>query len=208
MAGNNIRCVAKYLYDKGYVRSEYLRIETESGIYPMRLFLRDGKVSSVSVDMGRAELRPEKIPAAVSAEKMVDWPMTVAGQEYKVTCVSVGNPHCVVFCDGIDGLDLPQIGPKFEHDPLFPERINTEFVRVVTPTTLRMRVWERGSGETLACGTGACAAVVAAVEKGFCPKGADVTVKVLGGDLTVNYDGERILLAGSAVEVFEGEFEY
>ena len=208
MAGNNIRCVAKYLYDKGYVRSEYLRIETESGIYPMRLFLRDGKVSSVSVDMGRAELRPEKIPAAASAEKMVDWPMTVAGQEYKVTCVSVGNPHCVVFCDGIDGLDLPQIGPKFEHDPLFPERINTEFVRVVTPTTLRMRVWERGSGETLACGTGACAAVVAAVEKGFCPKGADVTVKVLGGDLTVNYDGERILLAGSAVEVFEGEFEY
>ncbi|MBR3556535.1 MAG: carbamoyl-phosphate synthase large subunit [Oscillospiraceae bacterium] len=208
MAGNNIRCVAKYLYDKGYVRSEYLRIETESGIYPMRLFLRDGKVSSVSVDMGKAELRPEKIPASVQAEKMVDWPMTVGGQEYKVTCVSVGNPHCVVFCDGIDGLDLEEIGPKFEHDPLFPERINTEFVRVVTPATLRMRVWERGSGETLACGTGACAAVVAAVEKGFCPRGADVTVKVLGGDLTVNYDGERILLTGSAVEVFEGEFEY
>ena len=174
----------------------------------MRLFLRDGKVSSVSVDMGRASLRPEAIPAAVKAEKMVDWPLTVGGQEYAVTCVSVGDPHCVVFCDGIDGLDLPQIGPKFEHAPLFPERINTEFVRVVTPTTLRMRVWERGSGETLACGTGACAAVVAAAEKGLCPKGADVTVKVLGGDLTVNYDGERILLTGSAVEVFEGEFEY
>ena len=208
MAGNNIRCVAKYLYDKGYVRSEYLRIETESGVYPMRLFLRDGKVSSVSVDMGRAELRPERIPAAAEGERMVDWPMTVGGQEYKVTCVNVGNPHCVVFCDGIDGLDLPQIGPKFEHDPLFPQRINTEFVRVVTPTTLRMRVWERGSGETLACGTGACAAVIAAAEKGLCPKGADVTVKVLGGDLTVNYTDERVLLTGSAVEVFEGEFEY
>ena len=208
MAGNNIRCVAKYLYDKGYVRSETLRIETESGIYPMRLFLRDGKVSSVSVNMGRAELRPDRIPAAADVPRMVDYPLTVGGKDYAVTCVSVGNPHCVVFCDGIDGLDLQEIGPKFEHASIFPERINTEFVRVVTPTTLRLRVWERGSGETLACGTGACAAVIAAAEKGLCPKGADVTVKLLGGDLTVNYTDERILLTGSAVQVFEGEFEY
>ena len=141
-------------------------------------------------------------------ERMVDWPMTVGGKEYVVTCVNVGNPHCVVFCDGIDGLDLEDIGPKFEHAPLFPERINTEFVRVVTPTTLRMRVWERGNGETLACGTGACAAVIAAAEKGLCPLNTDVTVKLLGGDLTVNYTGERVTLTGSAVEVFEGEFEY
>ena len=208
MAGNNIRCVGKYLYDKGYVRSEYLRIETESGVYPLRLFLRDGKVSSVSVDMGRAELNTAAIPANVDAEKMIDYPLTVGGKEYAVTCVSVGNPHCVVFCDGIDGLDLAEIGPRFEYAPEFPQRINTEFVRVVSPSTLRMRVWERGSGETLACGTGACAAVIAAVEKGLCPKGADVTVKLLGGDLTVNYAEDRLTLTGSAVEVFEGEFEY
>ncbi|MBR4703478.1 MAG: carbamoyl-phosphate synthase large subunit [Oscillospiraceae bacterium] len=208
MAGNNIRCVGKYLYDKGYIRSETLRIETESGVHALRLFLRDGKVNSVSVDMGKASLRAADLPAAVPVETMVDYPLSVDGTEYRVTGVSVGNPHCVVFCEGIDGLDLTELGPKFEYAPAFPERVNTEFVRVVTPTTLRMRVWERGNGETLACGTGACAAVVAAVENGFCPKGADVTVKLLGGDLTVNYTDERVLLTGSAAEVFEGEFDY
>jgi len=208
MAGNNIRCVAKYLYDEGYVRSEVLRIETESGVHALRLYLRDGKVSSVAVDMGKASLEPAAIPAAVEAPRMVDYPLTVGGTEYRVTGVSVGNPHCVVFCDNLDKLDLRDIGPRFEYSPVFPERVNTEFVRVVNRTTLRLRVWERGNGETLACGTGACAAVVAAVENGLCPKGADITVKLLGGDLTVNYTDERILLTGSAVEVFQGEFEY
>ena len=208
MAGNNIRCVGKYLYDKGYVRSEYLRIETESGVHSLRLFLRDGKVNSVSVDMGKADLRTSSLPAAVPAETMVDYPLRVDGTEYRVTGVSVGNPHCVVFCDGIDGLDLETLGPKFEYSPAFPERVNTEFVRVVTPTTLRLRVWERGNGETLACGTGACAAVIAAVENGFCARNTDVTVKLLGGDLMVNYTDDRVLLTGSAVEVFEGEFDY
>ena len=208
MAGNNLRCVAKYLYDKGYVRSENISVETAGGIHRVKVYLRDGKVSSASVDMGKPSLLAKDIPALVNSDKMIDYPILVAGTEYKVTCVSVGNPHCVVFSKAIDGLDLKTLGPKFENAPEFPERINTEFVRAVNRTTLRMRVWERGNGETLACGTGACAAVVAAVENGFCEKETDITVKLLGGDLTVNYSDERIVLTGNAVLVYEGEFEY
>ena len=132
----------------------------------------------------------------------------VGGQEYRVTCVNVGNPHCVVFCDAIDGLRLEEIGPQFENNAMFPERVNTEFVRVVNRHSLRMRVWERGSGETLACGTGACAAAAAACENGLCDKGSDITVSLLGGELTVNYTDERVLLTGGASVVFEGKFEY
>ena len=208
MAGNNIRCVAKYLYDKGYVHSESMSVETASGVKQLRLFIRDGKVSSVTVDMGRARLDGPSIPALSDSARMVDYPLAIDGQEYAVTCVNVGNPHCVVFCDGIDGLDLETLGPKFEYAPEFPQRVNTEFVRLVNRTNLRMRVWERGSGETLACGTGACAAVVAAVEKGLCDKGSDIQVTLLGGELTVNYDGERVLLTGGAIQVYEGSFEY
>ena len=208
IAGNNLRCVGKYLYDKGYIRSEYMNIETGSGIKRLRLYTRDGKVSSVSVDMGRASLETKDIPAAVSSERMINYPLRIGGTDYNVTCVSVGNPHCVVFCDAIDGLELEKTGPEFEYAPVFPERINTEFVRIVNKTTLRMRVWERGNGETLACGTGACAAVAAACEMGLCDKGSDVTVKLLGGDLTVNYTDERIILTGSATKVYEGSFEY
>jgi carbamoyl-phosphate synthase large subunit len=208
MAGNNIRCVAKYLYDKGCVRSENISVETASGVHGMKLHLRDGKVSSVTVDMGRAVFTPGEIPVLLEGEKILDRPLSVAGREYRVSCVSVGNPHCVVFCDALDGLPLEEIGPAFGHLPVFPLGVNTEFVRYVNKTTLRMRVWERGNGETLACGTGACAAVIAACENGLCEKGTDVTVKLLGGDLTVNYTDKRILLTGSAVSVFEGEFEY
>ncbi|MBQ8081515.1 MAG: carbamoyl-phosphate synthase large subunit, partial [Clostridia bacterium] len=208
MAGNNIRCVAKYLYDKGYVRSEYMTVETASGLHRLKVYLRDGKVSSVSVDMGPASLDAARIPTTLGTGRMVDRPLTVAGQDWRVTCVSVGNPHCVVFLDGIDGLKVEEIGPAFEYFDAFPERINTEFVRVVNRTCLRMRVWERGNGETLACGTGACASVVAAVENGYCQRGADVTVKLLGGDLTVNYTGDHVILTGSTVMVYEGEFEY
>lgn len=208
MAGNNIRCVAKYLYDKGYVRSEFVSIETISGVHSLKLYIRDGKVTSVSVNMGKAELNPACIPADVDAERMMNYPLNVNGEEYKVNCLSVGNPHCVIFCDAIDRLKLKNIGPKFEHAPVFPERTNTEFVRVIDRTKLRMRVWERGIGETLACGTGACAAVVAAAENGYCDKDTDVTVKLKGGDLIVNYNDERVMLSGSVVKVFEGEFEY
>ncbi len=208
MAGNSIRCVAKYLYDKGYVRSEYITVETGSGIYRMKLYLRDGKVSSVAVNMGKADLLAKSLPAVTSEERLINYPAEIAGGSYNITCLSVGNPHCVVFCDALDSLNLAETGPRFECADIFPDRVNTEFVRVINPTALRARVWERGNGETLACGTGACAAVVAAVENGFCEKGKDITVKLPGGELVVNYTDERVLLTGSAHLVYEGEFEY
>ncbi|MBQ4085974.1 MAG: carbamoyl-phosphate synthase large subunit [Clostridia bacterium] len=208
MAGNNIRCVAKYLFDKGYVRSEHMTIEAGGKVHKLRLYTRDGKASTVAVDIGKAEFSPAKLPSIIAADRIVNYPLHVAGEDYAVSCVSVGNPHCVTFCETIDTLDVASIGPEFEHAKEFPERINTEFVRVVDKNTLRMRVWERGNGETLACGTGACAAVIAACENGFCEKGTDVTVKLLGGDLTVNYTDERVLLTGSAHLIYEGEFEY
>ena len=208
MAGNNIRCVGKYLYDKGFVTDETVTVETANGIHRLQLYLRDGKVSSVTVDMGKADLQAASLPAVVDTPQMIRYPLTVGDTNYTVTGVSVGNPHCVVFCDSIDTLDLATVGPLFEYASVFPERVNTEFVRVVNKTTLRMRVWERGNGETLACGTGACAAAVAAVENGLCDKGTDITVKLKGGDLTVNYTDERILLTGNAVSVYEGTLEY
>ena len=208
MAGNNVRCVAKYMYDKGYLRSEQMTVETASGVKRLRLYLRDGKVSSVTADMGRAEFAPADVPVAFEGERMVNESVTVGGEEYRATCLSMGNPHCVVFSPAIDALDLKRIGPLFEHDPIFPERVNAEFVRVVSRHELRMRCWERGSGETLACGTGACAAVAAAVENGLCDAGTDVTVSVLGGELIVNYTPERVLLTGGVTLVYDGSFEY
>ncbi len=208
MAGNNIRCVAKYVYDRGIVPKEILTVETGSGVKSLRLFLRDGQVSSVEVDMGRASLKAADIPVRSEREKLINCPIRIGGREYFATCVNVGNPHCVIFCDAIDGLVLEETGPQFEYAPIFPERVNTEFVRVVNRHTLRMRVWERGSGETLACGTGACAAVVAACENGLCDKGSDVKVSLLGGELTVNYTDGRVLLTGGASIVFEGSFLY
>ena len=208
MAGNNVRCVAKYMYDKGYVRAEQMSVETASGVCRLRLYLRDGKVSSVTADMGRADFAPAAVPVRWDGERLVDERVTVGGEEYRVTCLSMGNPHCVVFCPAIDGLDLEQVGPRFERDELFPERVNAEFVRVVNRHELRLRCWERGSGETLACGTGACAAVAAAVENGWCDAGTDVRVSVLGGELTVNYTRERVLLTGGVTLVYDGSFEY
>ena len=131
----------------------------------------------------------------------------MGGKEYKITCVSVGNPHCVIFCDNVDGVDLEKVGPLFENAPEFPERINTEFVRVVHPNMIKMRVYERGNGETFACGTGACAAVVAAVENGYCNRGEDITVKMRGGDLIVHYTEEQLTLTGGAELVYNGETE-
>ena len=208
MAGNNIRCVAKYLYDKAYIRKEDMTIETASGVHRLKLFLRDGKVSSVSVDMGKPCFDAEKIPVISDTPTVISKPATIAGDQYYITCVSVGNPHCVVFCDAIDKLDLRSIGPRFENADIFPERINTEFVRVIDRTTLRVRVWERGNGETLACGTGAAAAALAAVANGFCDAYGDITVKLAGGDMTVNCHDDAVTLTGSAVLAYEGEFEY
>lgn len=208
MAGNSIRCVGKYLYDNGMVPKTEMTIATASGVRHLQLFTRNGKVSSVTVDMGKAELNPAKIPVDLPGDKIICHPVTIGNKEYKITCVATGNPHCVVFVDNVDKLDLQQIGPQFENSPLFPERVNTEFVRVVNESTIKMRVWERGNGETPACGTGACAAVVAAVENGYCKKGVDVTVKVRGGDLLVNYTDDRITLTGDCNTVYKGEIEY
>jgi carbamoyl-phosphate synthase large subunit len=207
LAGNNLRCVGKYLYDKGIVKKDRLTIETASGLKQLELYIRDGRVTSASVTMGKADLSAASLPTTLPGDKLIDYPIVVDGQGWRATCLSIGNPHCVVFCDRIDGLDLQTLGPSFEHAPFFPDRINTEFVRVVNKTTLRMRVWERGNGETLACGTGACAAAIAAVENGFCEKGVDITVKLPGGDLIVNYTDDMVTLTGNTVLVFEGTLE-
>ncbi len=208
MGGNCIRSVGKYLYDHGIVPKTDITIETSSGIKRLTLYTRNDKVTLADVNIGKADLTAAAVPVMTDKDKLINSPITVAGSEYNVTCVSVGNPHCVVFCDSVDAVDLATVGPQFENAPIFPERVNTEFVRVVNPTMLKIRVWERGSGETLACGTGACAAVVAAVENGFCRKGEDITVKVRGGDLTVNYGKNGIILTGDTKLVFEGSVYY
>ena len=207
MAGNGIRCMAKYLYDNAWVRSDHIVIETASGLHDIMMYTSDGMVTSVTVDMGKADLSPASLPCTIEADRLIDYPIQIGGREYRITCCSIGNPHCVVFCDFVDALDLETIGPQFEHAPYFPERINTEFIHVVSPVTIHMRVYERGNGETIACGTGACAAVVAAVENGYCRKGSDVTVKLNGGDLIVNYTDERIILCGDANLICTGTFE-
>lgn len=207
MAGNSIRCVAKYLYDTGVTSKKVIQIETASGIRTLRLYTMNGKVSSVSVDMGQASLNPVDIHTTLTGDEIVNRPVTVGGEEYAITCVSIGNPHCVVFCSRVDDVDIETVGPQFENADIFPDRINTEFVRVVNEATLKMRVWERGNGETLACGTGACAAVVAATRLGYFKKGTDVTVKLPGGDLIVRYTDEGVTLTGEAKLVYEGEVE-
>ena len=211
MCGNGIRCVGKFLYDHGMIdikEKDEITIETLSGIKSLKAYTQDGVVTRLRVDMGKAILDPKEIPVALDGDKVVNRTVTIAGKEYNITCVSMGNPHCVVFVEGdVDHLDLEKIGPEFEFDKLFPERVNTEFVSVLNNNTLKMRVWERGSGETWACGTGACAAAVAAVENGFCKKGEDIKVKLIGGELIINYTDDTVYMTGNAEKVFEGEVE-
>ena len=205
MCGNGIRCVSKLVYDTGICKKKELKIETLSGIKTCVVHERDGKAETVTVDMGKAILTPEQIPVNLPGESVIGQKVSFGGETREVTCISMGNPHCVLFGGDPDLLDLPEIGPKFEHDPLFPEGVNTEFIQVLDENTLKMRVWERGSGETMACGTGACASVVAAVENGYCKKGEDVLVHLRGGDLTIRYTDEAVFMTGEAVTVFEGE---
>ena len=211
MCGNGIRCVGKFLYDHGMVdinEKDEITIETLSGIKYLKAYTRDGEVKSLRVDMGKAILDPKEIPVAMDKEKVIDEPYTIDGEEYRITCVSMGNPHCVVFMQGdIDHIEIEKIGPKFENDKLFPERVNTEFVKVLDDHTIKMRVWERGSGETWACGTGACAVAVAACENGLCKKGEDITIKLKGGDLVINYTDDTVYMTGDAEKVFEGTVE-
>ena len=208
MCGNGIRCVAKYVYDKGLTDKKNLSIETKSGIKKLELTVEDGKVSLVKVNMGAPILKSKDIPVAVDTDKCIDADINVDGKVYKVTCVSMGNPHAVTFIDeDVNKFPLDKIGPKFENHPMFPDRVNTEFVQVLNRHEVNMRVWERGSGETLACGTGTCATVVACVLNGLTED--EITVHLLGGDIFVKYDrdNDTVWMTGPAAIAFEGTIE-
>ena len=208
MCGNGIRCVAKYVYDHGIVKKDKMSVETKSGIKQLELTIEDGKAVFVKVNMGQAVLKPSLIPVKAEGEDFIARKIEVAGKEYVVTCVSMGNPHCVIFMEGIDEMDLEKIGPLFENHPLFPDRINTEFVEVIDRHWLKMRVWERGSGETISCGTGTCATTVAAVLNGYCDRGNEIEVEIRGGVLYDTYlENGEVLMKGPATEVFQGEME-
>ena len=208
IAGNCLRCVAKYLYDNKITDKTDMAIETASGVRRVRVYLYNGLVRSVTADMGKAELKASKIPVLLEDDKIIDKKVDIGGRNYNITCVSVGNPHCVIFSKRVDDVDLENVGPQIENAEIFPLRVNTEFIRVIDRRTIKMRVWERGNGETYACGTGACAAVIAAVENGYCDKDTDVTVKVRGGDLLVKYTDNGVFLTGDAKTVYNGVIEY
>lgn len=206
MCGNGIRCVAKYAYEHGIVRADQITVETKSGIKSLNLTVEDGFVTYVAVNMGQAVLKPADIPVRAEGAAFVAQKLIVDGREYEATCVSMGNPHCVIFTEGIDGLDLEKIGPSFEHHEWFPDRINTEFAEVVDDHTIKMRVWERGSGETISCGTGTCAVTVAAVLNGYCRQDEEIEIRIRGGELYDTYMGNgEVQMRGPAVAVFDGE---
>ncbi len=205
MCGNAIRCVGKYVYDHHMTDKTDLTIETLAGIKFLTLSVREGKVDEVTVDMGVPIFAPNQIPVAAEGERVIDAPILVGGDEYRFTAVSMGNPHAVVFVQDTKAVPLTEIGPLFEHHERFPERVNTEFVQILDKENINMRVWERGSDETLACGTGACASVVASILNGHTKD--EATVHMLGGDLRIRYDrkGGHVYMTGFAVEVFSGE---
>lgn len=214
MCGNGIRCVAKYVYDKGLTDKTDISVISCGQIKYLQLFLKEGRVDTVRVNMGAPELRPERIPVTVAEagmplekERIVNAPIIVQGKEYKMTCVSMGNPHAVIFLEDVTNLEIEQIGPYFENHERFPKRINTEFVKVLDKKIVQMRVWERGTGETLACGTGCCATVVACILNGLTDE--KVTVKLLGGEIEIEWDREAnlVYMTGPAVTVFEGEYD-
>ena len=208
MCGNGIRCVAKYAYDYGIVDKEKITVATKSGIKTLQLTIGDdNKVEFVRVNMGKPELVAAKIPVIADTEKVIDAPITVDGVEYHMTAVSMGNPHAVVCVDDVDNFALETIGPKFEHNSCFPDRVNTEFICVIDRQNVKMRVWERGSGETWACGTGACAVAVACILNGYTDR--EVTVHLRGGDLHIFWDedSQDVYMTGPATTVFDGEIE-
>ena len=211
MCGNATRCVGKYVYEHGMTDKTEVSLETNSGIKYLTLYVNEAtnKVDAVKVDMGKAILKPAEIPVADDGDRFIAKPVVVDGVSYDMTCVSMGNPHAVVFVPEIDSLDLEKMGPSFEHHPLFPNRVNTEFIRVIDDHTLQMRVWERGSGETFACGTGACAAAVASVLNGYCKREQEILIHLRGGDLRIIYhNDESVTMIGPATFIFEGKMEY
>ena len=205
MCGNASRCVGKYVYEKGLTNKKEVTLETLSGIKILKLEEKNGEIASVTVDMGKISLNPRDIPVLSDKDKFIDEPVEVGGKTVNITAVSVGNPHAVVFVENVDELDLEKIGPMFENHKLFPDRVNTEFIHVIDENTLKMRVWERGSGETWACGTGACASVAAAVENGYCKKDTEITVHLRGGDLKIVYQSDgHIIKRGPAAFICDG----
>ena len=210
MCGNGIRCVGKYMYDYGLTDKEAISVETLAGIKYLQFFIENGKVAKVKVDMGSPILTPAEIPVVAEGERAVDEPIVVDGTEYRMTCISMGNPHAIVYLDknvDLKAFELEKIGPMFENHPAFPDRVNTEFIQVCDSENLNMRVWERGSGETFACGTGACASLVATVLNGLCDDTA--TLHLLGGDLKITWDKKEntVYMEGPAETVFTGEWQ-
>ena len=207
MCGNGIRCVAKYVYDYGLTDKTSITVNTASGIKYLDLTIEDGKAVQIRVNMGAPILEPFKIPVISEKEIVLDEPILADGKEYRITAVSMGNPHAVTYIDDVKGLDIEKIGPQFEHHPIFPDRVNAEFVKVLDRHTVEMRVWERGAGETLACGTGACAVAVASILNGLTED--EVTVKLLGGDLKIYWDRKEnlVYMTGPAEVVFDGEIK-
>lgn len=208
MCGNATRCIGKFVYDNGLTDKTEITLETKSGIKYLTLYPENGKVKTVLVNMGKAVLTPADIPMNAEGESFINKPIEVLGSEVYITAVSMGNPHAVTYVDDVMSLDLEKIGPAFENHPIFPERVNTEFIKVLDSHTIQMRVWERGSGETWACGTGACAAAVASVKNGYFKNGEEITVKLRGGDLFITYNTDgTVLMRGAAETVFTGEID-
>ena len=205
MCGNGIRCVAKFCYDKGLTDKTTISVETKGGMKYLDLTVEDGVVTWVKVDMGAPSVQADTIPVVGMGDPVIGQPVTVGGKEWVMTCVSMGNPHAVVWCDNVDGLEIEKIGPLFEHHEMFPDRTNTEFVKVLDRNNAQMRVWERGAGETLACGTGACATAYAAWRNGLCDR--NVTVHLIGGDLNIEITDGSVFMTGPATTVFEGEID-
>lgn len=208
MCGNATRCIGKFVYDNHLTDKTSITLETRSGIKKLTLYPENGRVKTVLVDMGKAVLKPADIPMNVSGDTFINKPITVDGKEVFITAVSMGNPHAVTYVEDVDSLELEKIGPSFENHPLFPERVNTEFIKILDESAMQMRVWERGSGETWACGTGACAATAASVLNGYFPHDKEITVKLRGGDLFITYKSDgTVLMRGPAETVFTGEID-
>lgn len=206
MCGNAARCVAKYVCDSKMTDKDTISLETLSGIKYINIYRENGIVTSAQVNMGSPILKSRDIPTLIESENVISQPLKVGEKIYSVTCLSMGNPHCVVLSDDIDSLDIQKIGPEFENHPAFPDRINTEFVQPISSTRIKMRVWERGAGETLSCGTGACAAAVACILNGYCKLGEDIRVTLRGGELSINLSADgSVYLTGPAQTVFTGE---
>jgi len=207
MCGNGIRCVAKYVYDYKMIDKEVITVETLAGIKTLKLNVENGKVKTVRVNMGSPIINAKDVPVISDKEKVINEPVVIDGKEYGITCVSMGNPHAITFVDDTDSLKIEKIGPAFEKNEIFPDRVNTEFIQIIDRKTIKMRVWERGSGETLACGTGACASVVACVLNNLTDN--KVTVKLLGGDLEIKYDTDEntVYMTGPARIAFTGNID-